>query len=171
MEDKKVSRETAVLAKEKRFKELTSHYYLDKDVLMEKGFIVGYPLEQDYEVDFENLFDYFNNKYKRDGKGNSCFGCNNKKYQESFSAPTQSLLQKWLREKCGLVVDVVNYFSLTKFALKIHTFEGGKYVGTVVDSVRDISNKVTYKTYEEALEIGLQEALKLIENEKTNNDE
>ena len=79
-----------------------------------------------------------------------------------ISFPTQSLLQKWLREVHHIVIDNTCYFSLTKFTLKLHTFENGEFIGTVIDSVRDVKNRVTYKSYEEALEEGLQEALKLI---------
>jgi len=73
-------------------------------------------------------------------------------------------MQKWLRDKHGLIVESVNYFSLTKYALKIHTIEEGEFTGTVTDSTRDVNNRVTYKTYEEALLKGLLEAFKLIKN-------
>lgn len=65
--------------------------------------------------------------------------------------PTQSLLQKWLREIHKISVEVhvgedeweVEIFSIIGFSIMI-------------------SSGVIYETYEEALELGLQEALKLI---------
>jgi hypothetical protein len=68
-----------------------------------------------------------------------------------YSAPTQSLLQKWLREthKIYVLVDM----GITR---NYHW----KYF-TDIDSF--VYPKGSFKTYEEALEAGLQEALKLIE--------
>ena len=70
-------------------------------------------------------------------------------------APTQSLLQKWLREKHqlfitvnakGVIDEIVWYNNVTIRTKKDHKFEN------------------YYRTYEEALEVGLLEALKLITN-------
>lgn len=65
------------------------------------------------------------------------------------SAPTQALLQKWLREKCNIEVFVKSEY---KNKVKIGFYYGGNLE----------YSKPIYKTYEEALEEGLQEALKLI---------
>jgi hypothetical protein len=67
-----------------------------------------------------------------------------------YSAPTQSLLQKWLREVHNIEVFVKSEW---KNKTKI-----GFYFGC-----ENIYSKPIYKNYEEALEAGLQEALKLIE--------
>ena len=86
------------------------------------------------------------------------------------SAPTQSLLQKWLREIHNIEVDVMRY-----------TYSGGEYQGKcymwVIDKYDSNYNPETedpwiletrqsqgydFKVYEEALEFGLQEGLKLI---------
>jgi hypothetical protein len=72
---------------------------------------------------------------------------------DTISAPTQSLLQKWLRE----VHD-------------IHTAATGQNIGGNVWVYTQHKNvfipssysKESFKTYEEALEKGLQKALKLI---------
>ena len=68
---------------------------------------------------------------------------------DELYAPTQSLLQKWLREvyKIDIIVQpqVVGYYS-SIFHPKI-------FIGI-------------FTSYEEALEVGLQEGLKLIEYEK-----
>ena len=75
-----------------------------------------------------------------------------------YSAPTQSLLQKWLREKHGIYVniDVVPCSGLLVFNYLIRY---SKDIGKI-----KISRHVFgYETYEQALEEGLQEALKLIQ--------
>jgi hypothetical protein len=71
------------------------------------------------------------------------------------NAPTQSLLQKWLREEHNLNVSIDHggssnwYFIIDSIVLS----EESKYY---------IENDDVFDTYEQALEIGLQEALKLI---------
>lgn len=74
-------------------------------------------------------------------------------------APTQSLLQKYLREVHNIEIIVHP---------KEHSSLGFMYVVDVffIDQLNNISYSGVYslyKTYEEALETGLQEALKLIE--------
>ena len=66
---------------------------------------------------------------------------------ERTSAPTQSLLQKWLREKHKEHIKVV------------YMNETNTYSSSLTIRSMGWSN---FKTYEEALEKGLQEALKLI---------
>lgn len=87
-------------------------------------------------------------------------------WKHLYSAPTQSLLQKWLREVHNIhigIVLVVKTLGAHEFAVQklLWRFEivaiNNKY-----DS-RDMSSKERYVTYEDALEQGLQEALKLIE--------
>ena len=72
---------------------------------------------------------------------------------ESVSAPTQSLLSKWLREKHNIIV-LVDYEGIDGYYYKYYYYinEVKKY---------NASDK-NYITFEEAYEIGLQEALKLI---------
>ena len=66
---------------------------------------------------------------------------------------TQSLLAKWLREKHNIII-IVDYEGIDGYYYKFYSYKGMK-------KFYDASN-TNYKTYEEALEIGLQEALKLI---------
>ena len=84
---------------------------------------------------------------------------------EYFPAPTQSLLQKWLREVHEIIVEVevgfdiedgeiVYYF--TPFIKRKESIEFVKYSGLLTSM---FENKTIY---EEALELGLQGALKLI---------
>ena len=69
----------------------------------------------------------------------------------NFVAPTQSLLQKWLREKHKIHIELQCDSNYYKYFILIY------YKTNCVFSLDDSL------IYEEALEIGLQEALKLIE--------
>jgi hypothetical protein len=75
------------------------------------------------------------------------------------SVPTQSLFQKWLREahNIHIQIQVLGQFvdGENKFYCQVIEFGENKWVSKYV------SSKLIY-TYEEALEKGLQEALKLI---------
>ena len=66
-------------------------------------------------------------------------------------APTQSLLAKWLREEHNIHL----------IAYKNINIDGYDWCFITTDGITNINS---YKTYEEAYEIGLQEALKLIPN-------
>ena len=72
--------------------------------------------------------------------------------------PTQSLLQKWLREKYGLCIEIRHWVNKSQDFLKC-TFVILK-IGE--GSVTPETYFNTISIYEEALEKGLQEALKLI---------
>jgi len=74
------------------------------------------------------------------------------------SIPTQSLIQRWLREvwKSDVLIIKEEYTHedpTMKYNYEVH----------FKDNVR--TRVMVYDTYEEALEMGLQEALKLIKNE------
>lgn len=76
-------------------------------------------------------------------------------YKETYPAPTQSLLQKWLREKHNILVEST-HFTASHFTYKIYKKDNIitiLFLGTVKD---------IFDNYEHALEKGLQEALKLI---------
>ena len=66
-----------------------------------------------------------------------------------YQLPTQSLLAKWLREKHNIHL----------IAYKNINIDGYDWCYITTDGITNINS---YKTYEEAYEIGLQEALKLI---------
>ena len=84
-----------------------------------------------------------------------------------YNLPTQSLLQKWLRElhNCFIEVGIHSpenkYFTKRnlRYFVKINYY--GKNFNIEMTDDEDYL-KINIKTYEEALEIGLQEALKLI---------
>ena len=78
-----------------------------------------------------------------------------------YSAPSQSLLQRWLREKHNIHMYII--------ADKPYSFSENKDLDVIwicslyKPLLIEYGNlKEEYKTYEEALEAGLQEALKLI---------
>lgn len=84
---------------------------------------------------------------------NPCYKCGTAVYLTS--APNQSFAQKWLRETKKLHVEV-SYMHGDYWIYDILTIPEHDLVGL---SDRPL---VHYKSYEEALEAGIQEALKLI---------
>ena len=124
MEEQLISFETAVLAKEKGFKIPTPVMY--------KGNERSYGHNNEWGIDEKRL----------DGE----FPYRN---QQWYSIPTQSGLQKWLREKHNIHL----------IAYKNINIDGYDWCFITTDGITNINS---YKTYEEAYEIGLQEALKLI---------
>jgi hypothetical protein len=93
---------------------------------------------------------------------------------KSYPAPTQSLLQKWLREKHNIHIEI-NEIPIKNNENIIHKFyivlRGLKHELNLDDDDQGnwypILSKThtgyeVFKTYEKALENGLQEALKLI---------
>ena len=125
MEDTRITFETAKLAKEKGFPQEPNRrkvpYY-------------------NYKGEFNGDVTDFLRKYLREEDTSDV---------ESVSAPTQSLLAKWLREKHNIHL----------IAYKNINIDGYDWCYITTDGITNINS---YKTYEEAYEIGLQEALKLI---------
>lgn len=126
MEDTRVTFETAKLAKEKGFFQETNR--LEIPYYNYKGEFKG------------DVSDWRIRKYIR-GENTSDI--------ESVSAPTQSLLAKWLREEHNIHL----------IAYKNINIDGYDWCYITTDGITNINS---YKTYEQAYEIGLQEALKLI---------
>ena len=125
MEDTRVTFETAKLTKEKGFPQepnkLKIPYY-------------------NYKGEFKGDVKDWLRKYLRKEDTSDV---------ESVSAPTQSLLAKWLREEHNIHL----------IAYKNINIDGYDWCYITTDGITNINS---YKTYEEAYEIGLQEALKLI---------
>ena len=118
--------ETAKLAKEKGFENKTPHK-LRRDYYNHLGEING-----DVTLYIKA---YVNKKSTRN--------------LETIDAPTQSLLQKWLREEHQLYV-LINYVNKEQFNWEINMFQHGEY-------------GIGFRgSYEEALERGLVAPLKLI---------
>ena len=145
MEDIRITFETAKLAKEKGFKEKVIYYYhlhdnLRNPILINEIDILLKNYKTPYEV-------------RRDWNTISTeFG-----YVENFSAPTQSLLAKWLREEHNIYVS----------PRESYAFDGTLDFVCTVNGVfvnHNFKDKPInrFENFEEAYEIGLQEALKLI---------
>ena len=138
MEDTRITFETAKLAKEKGFTQETNRFEIPY---------------YNYKGEFKgDVSDWRVRKYIR-GEDTSNI--------EFVSAPTQSLLAKWLREEHSIHINIhikvyqkdSTHYNLTWW---IH---GIKIKYNPID-IFSIDTKS--KTFEEALEIGLQESLKLI---------
>lgn len=133
-----VSFETAKLAKEKGFDEFCNSWY-----------------EEDTNNNTYSADDY--NKY-----------CNTTlTFENQYSAPTQSLLQKWLREKYRIYFTHKFVFTRTpreqinlKYSIWYTIVSNPILQEDIKGWLRPIEG--VYDTYEEALEQGLQETLKLI---------
>ena len=124
MEEQLISFETAVLAKEKGFKIPTPVMY--------KGNERSYGHNNEWGIDEKRL----------DGE----FPYRN---QQWYSIPTQSGLQKWLREKHNIHL----------IAYKNINIDGYDWCFITTDGITNINS---YKTYEEAYEVGLYQALLLL---------
>jgi len=140
MQENLITFETAKLAKEKGFNIPTLQYYTPKGYCTESA-------------------DYMTERYVKSNWNNGQGSYPTLSKDVSSSAPTQSLLQKWLREVHNTHLMVEPYYNGEK--LLVYGF----------DLITERAEEETiiekgFKTYEEALEIGLQEALKLIPNKK-----
>jgi hypothetical protein len=110
----------------------------------------------------EKGFNYNCNNYtdKRDGNyfSSETTIISYKNYNDRTSAisrPTQSLLQKWLREKHNILIETIGNNTNKKFAVKV-------YFHNHINDKTSVGISPFYETYEEGLEEGLVTALKLI---------
>ena len=131
MNEQLISFETAKLAKEKGFNITCKYFYKEK-----------YINAIEYEV-------------VHDGHLEANWNENFKYSPAECSAPTQSLLQKWLRENYKIIVSINVMSDLNYYSLLIDINENKL-------DLKNQSKNRWFNTYEEALEDGLQEALKLI---------
>jgi hypothetical protein len=135
MQEQIISFETAKLAKEKGFDWECNHSWDDRSL---------------DKIDKTNEL-VKHSKYKAFNTDDMC------DQLMLYSAPTQSILQKWLREVHGLFVNVEHYEN--KAYRRTWTYSIST-VFQVLENYNFEDNRVL--TYEEALEEGLQEALKNI---------
>ena len=84
-------------------------------------------------------------------------------FRKFISRPTQSLLQRWLREKHNVHIQIASY----------HCLREDKPFGLFIDnryndswSYVEYTGDSAFETYEKALEHGLIEALKVIKEKK-----
>lgn len=149
MKEELVSFDTSVLAKEKGFPQdlFNTSWYNElgslngRTDLNKKG--------QTFSEAYPNEESFYGSAIKPEHK---------KEFKlESYSAPTQSLLQKWLREVHDVIVSA-------DCAIKDDWWYQLKHSPKKITKVYKVSSlSESYKTYEEALEKGLYQALKLIE--------
>lgn len=84
------------------------------------------------------------------------------------TAPTQSLLQKWLREVHNISIWASTGWYMSKLIYEVeisYIDKDGKFkeITPILPNYSSLEYRDTYSdSYEEALEIGLQEGLKLI---------
>ena len=135
MQEDLISFETAKLAKEKKFNIPCENFYIEY-------------------ID-DDVADLFNYEEQR-GSGYAELYRNNQEFK--YSASTQSLLQKWLREVHNIHLVVWWRDQEDMFYCEMGSKSGGMIIIQSGDGTK------LYKTYEEALEAGLQEALKLLNN-------
>lgn len=88
-------------------------------------------------------------------------------YEDYYSCPTQSLLAKWLRDVHGihLVIIPVVTMGYTFKLLKVWKKDFNPELEIETPPYKEV-NAYDYNDYEEALEEGLKEALKLVEYPK-----
>lgn len=129
MKEELVTLETAKLLKEKGFKEDVSVFY---ELVCEEG-SYEYELFESYDAQNYNASVY------------------------SFSAPTQYIAQKWLREIKKLHITIYN--SASGYTYDISKADMGTILYCFHEGPNDAGN---WDTYEEAMEAGILKCLKLI---------
>jgi hypothetical protein len=149
MKDERITLATAKLCKEKGYniscngsytEFLKTHKSDNPSFAMKKG-----------EVDFDDSFFFMNN--------NSMCDYSNENYT-MYAAPSQSLLQRWLRDTHKLHIEIIlgHDEKQTWYDFYVYKIE----LGYDDDFIADSSDMDDNGSYEETLETGLQEALKLM---------
>lgn len=135
MEEQVISFETAKLAKEKGFKHKTNKGYSNTNTSIPRL------LDCQYYYDF--------NSYTTENRGGWAEG-----YGDLYAAPIQSLVQKWIREKHEIHIEIYSNAS------------GWGYILTKINgtTIKEIEDDIFFNSYEEALEIGLELSLKRIKS-------
>lgn len=153
MKEELISLKIAILAKEKEFQIPTQKAYINNKLFV--NFEDSQGVEREYFFDADDLYENWNKKdWVFDKQGCSCFGCklDNKNWFTAYSAPTQSLLQKWLRD--------IHFIDVEPKAIRFVGDEKASYYNNYINGSMVEMKK--YNTYEEALEEGLYQALLLI---------
>ena len=100
-----------------------------------------------------------NSQYTDNGFGWSDLDkVNYNEYETSYSRPTQSLAAKWLREKHRIALDVA--FIPPSVDGDVWQYFVGEMDDMIWEGEYETGRK--YATYEQAMEAGLQEAIKLV---------
>ena len=141
MKEELVSLNVAKLAKENGFEELCYYYYDEHNKLQEPYLENGSSTDVEFKVNLTDLLENWNFKWNN-----------------TTSAPTQSLLQRWLREVHKIHLVCWLYDRQNKF----YTEFG--YQGESTTKVQGGDTTKLFDTYEQALEEGLKHCLHLIKN-------
>lgn len=109
--------------------------------------------EKEFDEEFENMhvWNNFKGEILEDVSGYNMK--NSHLCKNSYSAPTQSLLARWLREKHKMIVSCV-----FNYETKMWVYFIGNYNNPISKSDKE------YDSYEEAMEDGLQDALELVKS-------
>ena len=139
MEEQLISLETAMLAKEKGFN-IKTYYSWVQPVVTKRG--TSIKEERDYQIEKTDSYNSFTEiTYPN----------------EDYYAPTQSFLQKWLRERHEIQMSLEPFLNV--FECNIAQVE---IINDHEVRISKTINSGKCKTYEEALEKGLEAGLNLI---------
>ena|ERR1700741_194353 len=138
MEEKRITFPTAVLAKEKGFNAETCDYY---------------------RITGSGPFNTAKRNWNNDSEMKTAGG------MTYISAPTQSLLQKWLREVHGLHIAILYSPLQSKYEHELYKTDEDLIQDSLLKLSMDVEEYVIYNSYEDALEAGLQEQLKKLPNQ------
>lgn len=154
MKEKLIDFETAKFAKEKGFDKNTSKSW-KQPVVTPRG--TSDKLPREYRIEKTN---YQYSSFTEISYPN-----------EDFPAPTQSLLSKWLRETHNIDVDVtrdpdVHYKNEVRWIVKVSDWNDIRVIDTSIAQLKhpNHSHFIDFKSFEEALEVGLQEGLKMVKS-------
>tara|TARA_R110000868_G_scaffold43734_2_gene146772 strand:- start:215 stop:691 length:477 start_codon:yes stop_codon:yes gene_type:complete len=157
MEDKIISYKTAVLAKKKGFTipvfdsyVIVSKFNRKTCELKDKNLKDGDKFSFKVYFGDEGTIDEF--KYNYNNLKSEYYA-----HKEYISAPTQSLLQKWIRETHKIHIMIIGFGGTE---LEFYTPKIVEGIQFKIDSFENFTKKQT--SYEDALEMGLIEALNLI---------
>ncbi len=169
MSETLISFETAKLAKEKGFNIETCDFFSEKIIsnLVPQGDYKYLSVNYDNvgeDISPHGFWDWNStNESKRLITAfNESYGEN---FKEVFSAPTQSLLQAWLREEHNIIVNSIPYedeIPECEGDIRQTLWEDETIDCREIPWLRDITTHTYYHSYEESLENALVEGLKLI---------
>ncbi len=124
----------------------------------EKGFTFEFKNEDNYDYGFHSYFERNSNKLiVAKAHWYADTNQNIQQYNDlQIDAPTQALLQKWLREIHSIIVEV-NLYTLGHYQAQVINIYGATHIIKNTDN-----SPLLFSTYEEALEVGLLAGLNLI---------
>lgn len=152
MNEQIINYETAKLAAEKGFHFKTTYDYLD--LAEHKETIYGHGKYHD---------DVLGEEIVPEKLGVLTDNAPYYKYVKAFYfAPTQSLLQKWLRDyhKINIVVDII--YDINQYCFKVHRTNAEDFA-EIVNRFGHKAEEFSYPTYEDALELALIKALNMVD--------